>query len=118
MKQKGSNAIIERAQDPFSFAVLRTSVWAGEAGVAEDSAVRCEQRSYSSVIELATIVSLQGKKRSLELGLNVRVKLNNDRQRFRLVLQRKGPYIMCIVIENHKVKLITRNTRHWRRPNI
>lgn len=74
-----------------------------------------EHRENNSIIELAAIIILQCKLMPLELRLNMSIKLNNDRQCFKLVLQRKSPYIMCVVIE---VKLITINTCDRGNPNI
>lgn len=76
MELKGANRVVERAQDALRLAVLWTSVRAREL---KHHAVSGEQGANGRIIELAAVVSLQGKERTLKLSLNVGKKLNDDR---------------------------------------
>ena len=69
-----------------------------------------EKRTICVVIKFATVVGLEGEDRARELRRNVRIKLNEKTMNFRFATNGEGPYIMCIIIKNHRIILIARYT--------
>lgn len=68
--------------------------------------MRGEQSTNGGVVELTPIVSLHGEDRELELGTSVGKKIDENRVDIRFAMQRKRPYIMCIIVEDYKVELV------------
>lgn len=77
-------------------------------------AVASKESTDSVVVELAPIIGLEREDGELELCVDIREKLRQNRENLRLVFQREGPCIVSIVIEHNQVKLISGNAYNWR----
>ena len=91
MEQEGADTLVERAKGALSFAVLLASVWAGKP---EDRAAIDKEGAHSSVVELASVIGLQGQNGALELSLGIGIKGNNHRVCIGFMAQSKGSHIV------------------------
>lgn len=66
-----------------------------------------KKRTVCVVIEFAAVVGLKGEDRARELGLNIRIKVNEKTMNFGFAMNGKSPCIMCKIIKNDQIKLIS-----------
>jgi hypothetical protein len=115
MNQKCANNIVQGAKHPLSLAVLGRHVWTRSA---QQYATASQEGSGGVVDELGAIIYLKTAYRTTELCVSISNKLDKVIMHFRLMTKRVRPTVMSIVINEHKIKLITRNTRNQRGPHI
>lgn len=88
------------------------------AGRAKSDATGSEMAAQSVVIKLLAIVRLKSNKRELKLSAHICMKLKNVMKSIRLGTQWKCPNIVCAIINQNEIVLITRKASHRRGPNI
>jgi len=115
MNEKGTNCIVQCAKHALGFAVLSGCVGARSA---EQDATTSQEGSIGIVEELGALICLKTAHRGTKLCLSISNKLNNMIMNFRFMAKEIRPTIMSIIINQHKIKFITRNTRNWRGPDI
>jgi hypothetical protein len=115
MNQKCANSIVQGAKHPFNLAVLGGRVWTRSA---RQYATASQEGSRGVVDELGAIICLKTAYRTTELCVSISDKLDKMIMHFRLMTKRVRPTVMSIIINEHKVEFITRNTRDWRGPHI
>ena len=64
------------------------------------------------VIEFPAIVSLKGKKRKTELGLNIGVEDHQTVKNIRFCTQWEGPNVMSVIINQYQVVFESRKARN------
>lgn len=102
MKKEGANAVVQGAQDSFGLAVLLGRIRTREAK--EDAIVGVEF-AEDSVVELASVVSLERPDGPRELCADEGMKRHDFLGDVRLMAKGECPYKMREVIEKHKVVL-------------
>ena len=98
MNEQSANPVVECAENTLGLAVLLTRVRAGKA---EMSAMASEETTSGGVVKFAPIVSLQCEDGELKLCLHISKELKENLGYFRLVFDRKRPYIMRVIIEDN-----------------
>jgi len=115
LEQKGANSVIDSANNPFSFTVLRGSIWTGHA---QANTIGQEEDARAGVVKLPAIVTLYTLYSNTKLCAHISKKVRQGGKSVRLEAQRKGPKIVGEIIKHHKIIFMTRNTSDWGRPKI
>lgn len=68
------------------------------------------------IVKFTAIIALQVFERSSEVSVNVSMKMCKDRVNIRFDTQGKSPYVMSVIIYEHKVIFVARNAGNGRRP--
>ena len=97
MKKEGADAIVEGAKDALGTAVLLRRIWTSET---KNSAVRGQKGADSGVVELFTVVGLEGVNGTTELGGDVGVEGGESSGDVGLFAERKSPHKMREIIKN------------------
>lgn len=80
--------------------------------------MREEERPCGSVIELTTIITLNGTNERVELSLCVGAEVAESEEDVGLEPKGKGPKIVSKVVENNEVVFVTGDTGDGRCPQI
>ena len=95
MEQKGANDVIDSANNPFSFTVLRGSIWTGHA---QANTIGQEEDARAGVVKLPTIVTLYTLYSNTKLCAHIRKEVCQCGKGVRFNTKRERPQIMRIVI--------------------
>jgi hypothetical protein len=96
LKQKGTHGVVGGANHPLSLAILGRGVWTRHA---ELNTVREKEGTGGGVIELTTIVTLDGLDGEAELCRHPSEEVENGRESVRLCTKRKSPGVMREIIK-------------------
>ena len=98
MKQQGASSVIDGMNHALGFTVLRRGVWGGHAQV---NTVGEEKGARAGVVELTSVVALDGFHRDAKLCAHIREEVCQCGKGVRFNTQRKSPQVMRTVIENN-----------------
>jgi len=113
LKQQGANDIINRANNTFSFTVLRGGVGTRHSKMNAPSE---EERAGSGVIKLFAIVALNGFDARAKLGRGVGEEVGDRAESVRLKSKGKSPQIMSAIIKYDQIIFKSRDANDRRRP--
>ena len=88
LKQEGAHNVVDGTNDALSLTVLRRSIGARHAQVCTMGE---EERAGAGVIELPTIVALDGLHCGAKLGANIREKVSQSSEGVKFEAQSKHP---------------------------
>jgi len=114
LEQKGANNVIDSANNPFSFTILRRSIGTGHA----QANTIGQEDARAGVVKLPAIVTLYTLYSNTKLCAHISKKVRQGGKSVKLEAQRKGPKIVGEIIKHHKIIFMTRNTSDWGRPKI
>jgi hypothetical protein len=115
LEEKATNHIGGGANHAFGPAVLGKGVGVRETQL---DAVGEKERTGGVIVELATIVTLQGTDRLMELGGYLGEEVCEGGEHVGLQPKRKSPKKMGKIIQNHQVVSVTRKTEYRGGPEI
>jgi len=75
--------------------------------------LREKEDAVLSVVEFTAIVTLNKANRQSKVCENIIAKIKKEAMNIRFSTKRKSPNVMRVIIHNHKIIFITRNTRNW-----
>jgi len=78
--------------------------------------LREKEGAVLGVIKFTTVITLNKLNWQAKVCDYILSKVEKDCRYFRFSAKRKGPSIVRIIIQDHKIIFITRNTRDWRGP--
>lgn len=77
-----------------------------------------KERAGGCVVEFLAIVGLEAHDVCLKLSMNKRMERNECGKNIKLVTDGKGPGIMCVIIQDNKIKFETSITHYGGCPYI
>lgn len=80
--------------------------------------MREKVETHGAIVEFAAIVTLNATNDRGELCLSVRKEIAKSVEDVGFEPEREGPQIVCEIVENNKVILVTGNTGNGRCPEI
>lgn len=107
LKQKTTNDVIGRTDRTFSLTILFGGVGIGGA---ENDAMAVEEGQNGGVEKLTAVVGLKTLQWEMKLSMDIRDKRLKNGKNVRLLLQRKRPVKVRVVINNNKIVTETRIT--------
>lgn len=107
LKQKTANDVICRTDRMFSLTILLGGVGTGGA---ENDAMAVEEGQNGGVEKLTAVVGLKTLQWEMKLSMDIRDKRLKNGKNVRLLLQRKRPVKVRVVINNNKIVTETRIT--------
>ena len=110
LKQQGASSVIDGMNHALGFTVLRRGVWGGHAQV---NTVGEEKGARAGVVELTSVVALDGFDHHAELCANIGDEVCQCGKSVRHNTERKIPQIMRAVIKNKQIVFESRNTSNW-----
>ena len=113
MLKKGADNIVSGSDEPFGLAVLRRGVRARKT---IGDAVGGEEVTESCIDEFAAVVALHSFDDDVKLSIHEREEALEGGRCVGFGAKWKGPGVMCIIIQNNQIILITREAYNGRGP--